>query len=105
MKFIQGHNRKQINLSPVSLDQSIDPENEVRIIDLFVESLPLKDFGFVNDLIGNFVRCVKPSSYCTLLFICVSNILTSKVFMEYLRILVSLFFGQNGILRVKIRSF
>ena len=31
MKFIQGHNRNQINLFTVSLDQSIDPENEVRV--------------------------------------------------------------------------
>jgi len=34
MKFIQGHNRTQINLFPVSLDQSIDPDNEVQMIDL-----------------------------------------------------------------------
>lgn len=38
MKFIQGQDRTRINLFPVSLDQSIDPENEVRIIDLFVDS-------------------------------------------------------------------
>jgi transposase len=53
MKFIQGHNRTQINLFPVSLDQSIDPENEVRIIDLFVDSLPIKDYGFRMDFIEN----------------------------------------------------
>jgi transposase len=46
MKFIQGDNRTQINLFPVSLDQGIDPDNEVRIIDLFVESLSIKDYGF-----------------------------------------------------------
>ena len=46
MKFIQGLNRNQINLFPVSLDQSIDPDNEVRIIDLFVENLSIKDYGF-----------------------------------------------------------
>ena len=46
MKFIQGHSRNQINLFPVSLDQSIDPDNEVRIIDLFVGSLSIKDYGF-----------------------------------------------------------
>jgi transposase len=46
MKFIQGHNRNQINLFPVSLDQGIDPDNEVRLIDLFVESLSIKDYGF-----------------------------------------------------------
>jgi transposase len=46
MKYIQGQNRNQIHLFPVSLDQGIDPDNEVRIIDLFVESLSIKDYGF-----------------------------------------------------------
>jgi transposase len=53
MKFIQGHNRNQINLFPVSLDQSIDPDNEVRMIDLFVDSLSIKDYGFRMDYIEN----------------------------------------------------
>jgi hypothetical protein len=53
MKFIQGHNRTQINLLPVSLDQSIDSENEVRIIDLFVDSLSIKEYGFRMDFIEN----------------------------------------------------
>ena len=53
MKFIQGQNRTQINLFPVSLDQSLDPENEVRIIDLFVDSLSIKDYGFRTDFIEN----------------------------------------------------
>jgi hypothetical protein len=51
MKFIQGQDRTQINLFPVSLDESIDPENEVRIIDLFVDSLSIKDYGFRMDFI------------------------------------------------------
>jgi transposase len=46
MKFIKGQNRNQIHLFPVSLDEGIDPGNEVRIIDLFVESLSIKDYGF-----------------------------------------------------------
>jgi len=46
MKFIQGHNRNQINLFPVSLDQSIDLDNGARIIDFFVDSLSIKDYGF-----------------------------------------------------------
>jgi transposase len=46
MKFIQGQNRNQIHLFPVSLDEGIDPGNEVRIIDFFVESLSIKDYGF-----------------------------------------------------------
>jgi transposase len=53
LKFIQGHNRTQINLFPVSLDQSIDPDNEVRLIDLFVDSLSIKDYGFRMDFVEN----------------------------------------------------
>ena len=53
MKFLQGQSRDQINLFPVSLDRSIDPDNEVRIIDLFVESLSLKDYGFRTDFTEN----------------------------------------------------
>jgi transposase len=45
MKFMQGNNRSQIALFPVSLDDAIDQENEVRIIDLFVDSLQLEKFG------------------------------------------------------------
>jgi transposase len=61
MKFIQGDNRTQINLFPVSLDQSIDPGNEVRIIDLFVESLPLKNYGFRSDFHENGRPAYHPS--------------------------------------------
>ena len=61
MKFIQGHNRTQINLFPVSLDQSIDPDNEVRMIDLFVESLTLKDYGFRTDFTENGRPAYHPS--------------------------------------------
>ena len=61
MKFIQGQNRTQINLFPVSLDQSIDPDNEVRIIDLFVDSLSVKDFGFRTDFIENGRPAYHPS--------------------------------------------
>lgn len=47
MKFIQGKNREQSILFPESLDQIIDQDNEVRIIDLFVESIHLSDYKFV----------------------------------------------------------
>ena len=46
MKFIEGSNRSQTSLFPVSLDASIEADNEVRLIDLFVGSLNLEDFGF-----------------------------------------------------------
>lgn len=44
MQFIEGKNRSQSILFPQSLDQIIDTDNEVRIIDLFVESIKLDDF-------------------------------------------------------------
>lgn len=53
MKFILGQSREQINLFPISLDRSIDPDNEVRIIDLFVASLSIKDYGFRTDFTEN----------------------------------------------------
>ena len=46
MQFIEGKNRSQSILFPQSLDQIIAPDNEVRIIDLFVESIKLDDFHF-----------------------------------------------------------
>jgi transposase len=61
MKFIQGHNRAQTNLFPVSIDQSIDPDNEVRIIDLFVDSLSVKEFGFRVDFPENGRPAYHPS--------------------------------------------
>jgi len=61
MKFIQGQDRTQINLFPVSLDQSIDSGNEVRIIDLFVDSLSIKDYGFRTDFIENGRPAYHPS--------------------------------------------
>ena len=53
MKFIKGHDRTQTHLFPVSLDQSIDLDNEIRLIDLFVESLTLNDYRFKMDFIEN----------------------------------------------------
>jgi len=53
MKFIQGQNRTQLHLFPISLDQSIDHDNEVRIIDLFVDSLKLSTYGFDMQFIDN----------------------------------------------------
>ena len=53
MKFIQGQNRQQIYLFPVSLDDAVGTENEVRLIDVFVESLKLDEFGFKTEFIEN----------------------------------------------------
>jgi len=46
MKFIQGKDRKQSAFFPVSVDNAIDADNEVRAIDAFVDSLDVAQFGF-----------------------------------------------------------
>ncbi len=46
MQFIQGKNTEQSVLFPESLDQIVDSNNEVRIIELFVESINLSDYKF-----------------------------------------------------------
>ena len=46
MIFIEGNDRTQSVLFSESLDQIISPDNEVRIIDLFVESLNIEQMGF-----------------------------------------------------------
>jgi transposase len=53
MKFIEGNDRTQMHLFPVSMDQAIDADNEVRLIDLFVDSLPLGEYGFNMTYVEN----------------------------------------------------
>ena len=61
MKFIKGKDRYQRGIISESYDELIDEENEVRIIDLFVESLPLKELGFKTDFIDNGRPAYHPS--------------------------------------------
>ena len=53
MKYIAGHDQQQISVFPISLDASISESNEIRLIDLFVESLKMEDLGFRIDHIEN----------------------------------------------------
>lgn len=53
MKFITGQSRHQVSLFPKSLEESIDPDNEVRLIDFFVDSLNLAEFGFRLEFVEN----------------------------------------------------
>lgn len=46
MQYIQGNNRSQSVLFSESLDQIISPDHEVRLIDLFVESIKMEDYHF-----------------------------------------------------------
>lgn len=46
MGHIQGHDRNQIVLVPEYIDDFITQENQVRVIDAFVDSLDVDDLGF-----------------------------------------------------------
>jgi len=49
MKYIQGSDRKQTTIFPISMDMAIDEDNEVRIIDFFVDCLDIQQMGFSVD--------------------------------------------------------
>lgn len=53
MRYIQGQNRDQIYLFPVSLNDAVEAENEVRLINAFIDSLKIEEFGFRVDHIEN----------------------------------------------------
>ena len=53
MKFITGKNRQQVEIYTRSLDETIDQDNEVRLIDLFADSLQPEAFGFRMDYTDN----------------------------------------------------
>lgn len=61
MKYIQGQNRTQINLFPISLEDAITPDNEIRLIDVFVDRLDLEKFGFAINHIENGRPAYHPS--------------------------------------------
>ena len=53
MKYLTGEDRGQIPLFVGCLEEAIEADNEVRLIDAFVEALPLGDFGFKVDHLEN----------------------------------------------------
>lgn len=61
MKFINGTNRNQLPLFASSIDDAIAQDNEIRLIDLFVESIKLPDFGFTFDFVENGRPAYHPS--------------------------------------------
>jgi len=61
MKFITGQDRNQIPLFASSLEAAIAQDNEVRLIDMFVDSLKLADFGFKFGFIENGRPAYHPS--------------------------------------------
>jgi transposase len=61
MKFITGQDRNQIPLFASSLEAAIAQDNEVRLIDMFVDSLKLEDFGFRFEFMENGRPAYHPS--------------------------------------------
>ena len=61
MKFITGTNRNQLPLFASSIDDAIEQDNQIRLIDLFVDSLTLADFGFKLNFIENGRPAYHPS--------------------------------------------
>jgi transposase len=53
MKFIQGIPRSQAVLFATCLDDAIEADHEVRLIDAFVDSLKLAEYGFKLDHVEN----------------------------------------------------
>ena len=45
MNYIKGFNRNQAILIPETIDLLIHKNNEIRFIDIFVDSLDVVDFG------------------------------------------------------------
>ncbi len=49
MKYIVGSDRKQTAIFPISMDMAIGGDNEVRIIDFFIDGLDIEKTGFSID--------------------------------------------------------
>lgn len=49
MKYVQGKDRFQTEFTTSCLDDTIEADNTVRVLDAFVDSLPLEEFGFRFD--------------------------------------------------------
>ncbi len=49
MKYLQGQDREQLHIFPVTMEAAIGADNEVRMIELFMESLDMETLGFKVD--------------------------------------------------------
>lgn len=51
MKYIKGCDRNQTSLIPRTLEESIHRNNDVRLIDLYIDSLDLNELGFKTEFV------------------------------------------------------
>ena len=82
MKFINGTNRNQLPLFASSIDDTIAQNNEIRLIDLFVDSLKLSNFGFAFDFVENGRPAYHPSDLLKLFIYGYLNRLRSSRILE-----------------------
>ena len=47
-RFVEGRDRRQVAFLPACLDDYVDPDNPVRVIDVFVDELDLLALGFTS---------------------------------------------------------
>jgi hypothetical protein len=99
-KFIIGTNRperkrageaNQLPLFASSIDDAIAQDNEIRLIDLFVDTLKLPDFGFAFEFVEN---CAHHSTHVGLIFTAynlrrIFNLVDQNSPKQYLRVLAS----------------
>ena len=48
MAYIVGKDRNQVSIVTMSLNELIDDDNPARVIDSYVDSLDLKELGFIE---------------------------------------------------------
>lgn len=48
-RFIEGEDRRQVTMLPECLDDYIGEDNQVQVVDVFVEALDLRGLGFAED--------------------------------------------------------
>jgi len=46
MPYIQGEKREQLTLTPMCLDDYVEPDNICRVINAYINSLDMADLGF-----------------------------------------------------------
>ncbi|MDI6051043.1 transposase [Flavobacterium sp. XS2P24] len=81
MKFINGTNRNQLPLFASSIDDAIAQENEIRLIDLFVD-IKLADFGFIFNFVENGRPAYHPSDLLKLFIYSYPNRMRSSRTLE-----------------------
>ena len=47
-RFIEGEERGQLSLLPISLDEYVEQDNPIRVIDAFIDELDLSALGFAG---------------------------------------------------------